>query len=52
MTAIRDEAPDPRDRSNQIAGASVLILGFIGGIVGVVAVRGGVGGVRGARLAV
>jgi hypothetical protein len=47
MTAIRDEAPDPRERSNLIAGAIVLILLFIGGIVAVVALRGGFGGTKG-----
>ena len=44
MTAPRPEAPDPRERSNLIAGAVVLLLLLAGVVVAVVAMSGGFGG--------
>jgi ABC-type transporter Mla subunit MlaD len=47
MTTIRAEAPDPRERSNLIAGAIVLLLLLVGGAVAVFALSGGFGGRKG-----
>jgi hypothetical protein len=47
MTAISPEAPDPRERSNLIAGAIVLLLLLVGAVVAVVALRGGFGSRKG-----
>ena len=43
MTAIPPDAPDPRERSNLVAGAIVLLLLLVGAVVLVVALRGGFG---------
>ncbi len=43
MTTPRPDAPDPRERSNLIAGAVVLVLLFAGVVVAVVAMSGGFG---------
>jgi ABC-type transporter Mla subunit MlaD len=52
MTATRPEAPDPRERSNLIAGAIVLLLLLAGVVVAVVAMTGGFGGRDGTLLSV
>ena len=47
MTAIRPEAPDPRERSNLVAGAIVLLLLLVGSALAVWALGGGIGGGKG-----
>jgi hypothetical protein len=52
MTGIPSEAPDPRERSNLVAGAIVLLLLLVGAVVLVVALRGGFGRRKGALYSV
>ncbi len=47
MTGIRPEVTDPRERSNLIAGAIVLLLLLVGAAVLVWGLRGGFGGEKG-----
>ena len=52
MTAIPPGPLDPRERSNLVAGAIVLLLLLVGAVVLVVALRGGFGGRKGSLYSV
>jgi hypothetical protein len=52
MTPTPPDALDPRERSNLVAGAIVLLLLLVGAVVLVVALRGGFGGRKGSLYSV